>query len=129
MKIKTDFVGMALSIGCIIHCLLLPIVLPLLPMIGFAVDHDSHFHIILSAIITLVAIIALVPGYTKHHFIIPLFLATIGIFFIVGAGVLESSYHDYKITLVTVFGSLLITTAHYINHRCLCSCEHHECGN
>jgi len=124
---KIDKIGTALSVGCAVHCILMPIVLPLLPMLGFLVGHDSYFHLILAAIITGVAAIALIPGYLKHRFILPLASASLGIIIVIGMGVLEHITHSPLIILVTIFGSGLIINGHYFNHKYSCKCEHHKC--
>jgi len=122
-----DKIGMALSIGCAIHCVLTPIVLPLLPMLGFLIGHDGHFHLILSAVITGVAALALIPGYRKHKMWGPIISAWMGIVTIIVMGVLEYYTHSPLIMICTIIGSCFIIVGHYFNHKYLCKCEHHRC--
>ena len=123
---KLDKIGMVLSAGCAIHCILVPIVLPLLPMIGFAFGHDSHFHLILAAVITGVACFALIPGYLKHRSYGPIIIATCGIGIIVATGIMERYSESIMITACTIMGSLFVIIGHYFNHKFVCKCKNHK---
>lgn len=126
MKTKTnlDFLGMILSFGCVIHCLLLPIIIPLLPSIGFVFGHDSYTHLILSVAISIIAVFALIPGYFKHKVQFPIVIASFGIIVIISMGVLERHTESMVITATTIVGSILVIIGHYLNHKYSCSCEH-----
>ena len=124
---KLDTLGVILSIGCMLHCLLLPIILPTLPLLGFAIGHDGYFHLVLSVLIVGVASLALLPGYYKHKSFMPIKLGTIGIVILISAGILETIIEsNIMITLITVIGSIFVTSAHIINHKILCKCSHHD---
>jgi hypothetical protein len=122
-----DRIGVWLSFGCLIHCILLPIILPLLPLLGFLFHHDAAFHLILGAGIACVAIFALVPGVFKHHNSLPLVLGFVGVGFIAAGGLAELSSAEvwWKTTLITCCGSGLLITAHYLNHKYRCKLGHH----
>ncbi len=126
METKLDKLGMILSIGCMIHCMLMPIMLPLLPAIGFAFGHDYQFHLVLAFIIGAIAIVALIFGHRKHGMGTPFVIAIPGIILL-----FAMAYSEYLgvnsaiVTIVTVEGSLLIAVAHYFNHKYLCACKHH----
>jgi len=124
----TDKLGIFLSFACVLHCILLPIILPLLPFIGFAFDHNGLFHVYLSIIIVAIACITLMPGYLKHHNPEPLGLAFIAACILILSGIIEMKIgHTLQITLATVAGSCSMIWAHYTNHKNLCACEHHKC--
>ena len=122
-----DKIGRVVSFGCMIHCILTPIVLPLLPMMGFLVGYDSHFHLILSGVITLIAGLALIPGYFKHRVSKPLAIGIAGIITIIGCGFIEHIEPTNPYVLpTTIYGSALIILSHYLNHKLACKCEHHN---
>jgi len=126
MNSKLDKIGMVVSIGCAIHCIITPFIIPLLPMIGFVFGHDSHFHLILAGIIVVIAILALVPGYLKHRMWGPIMSAWIGITIIIVMGVIEHYTESIMITITTIIGSMFVMTGHYFNHKYTCRCKHHE---
>jgi len=122
-----DKVGSVLSIGCAVHCILTPIIIPLLPMLGFFIGHDGYFHLILSALIVGIAALALIPGYLKHHNLAPIISASIGIVLIVSMGIFEHFTESILVIVPTIVGSSLIVLGHYLNHLSKCECEHHQC--
>lgn len=122
-----DKCGVILSVGCLIHCVLLPIILPLLPLLGFVVGHDGKFHLFLSAIIVSTAVMALIPGYLKHKRALPLFFGFWGVSFILVGGVAELFDKDNFNTIIpTMIGSCFMVGSHYLNHRFSCLCSHHN---
>ena len=132
MNVKTDKVGMLVSVGCIIHCLLTPILIPILPAAGFIFSHSPFVHGVLVAVIATIALLAFIPGYKKHRNNVPGLLAFIGVGIITCMGALElfseitgNEYEAVPITSVTILGSLIIVYAHYLNHRYICACKHH----
>lgn len=126
-----DRIGVILSIGCMIHCLLLPIILPALPLLGLVFDHESGFHFVLSFIIAGVAALALVPGYKKHGVLNPIIVGFAGVMVLIAGGIVEGMHHQHEVshTVITVFGSILMVSAHIKNHRLSCSCDHHKHGD
>ena len=123
MTINLDRVGQILSIACIFHCILLPVLLPLLPIIGLFVGCGSNFHLILTFFIIGVAFIALVPGYMKHKILIPIAVASIGITCLICALNTKSETAE---TFITIFGGIFLVFGHYTNHKFLCKCQHHN---
>ena len=124
-----DKCGIILSLGCVLHCVLLPIILPLLPLLGFVVGHESHFHLFLGAIIALTAVMALIPGYLKHRKKWPLLYGTIGVASIMCGGIMEMypEIFRYLSVVITVIGSVNMVSAHYLNHKFnSCLCSHHK---
>lgn len=67
----SDKIGIIVSIGCLVHCLLLPIILPILPFFGFAIDHDSNFHLFLSGLILIIAFAAMIPEFLRTYMVRP----------------------------------------------------------
>ena len=128
MTAKTfDKIGVVLSVGCLVHCLLLPLILPLLPLLGFLFKHDGTFHLILGAGIACVALVALVPGALQHHRLLPITLGMYGIVFIAAGGIAELSGREivWRGIVVTCIGSCCLILAHYLNHKYRCHLGRH----
>jgi hypothetical protein len=120
-----DYVGIAMSVLCIVHCVAGPLILFFLPAFATAFLTEEVFvHQVLFGLIILVAIFSFIPGYRLHKQRLPL-----GLF---GAGLILLAFatffaHDISHELEPAFaiiGSLFIVSAHYFNHK---SC-HHSCG-
>ena len=126
-----DRVGIVLSVGCMIHCILLPLILPLLPLLGFMFNHDGWIHLTLWCCITCTAVLALIPGALKHHRAMPLVFGLTGVALLLVGGLAELGSREiwWMTTCVTCCGSALLTMAHYLNHRYKCKLGTHcDCG-
>ena len=122
-----DKLGIFLSIGCIVHCILTPLILPILPLIGFSFKHDGLVHVALSILVVLVAAVSMGLGARKYPSRLPIGLTILGSFLLFYAGLTEVlNGADFLSIVETVVGSTSIITAHYLNHKYLCSCEHHH---
>ena len=120
-----DKVGIALSVGCLIHCIIMPLILPMLPLIGLTFKHGFLFHIIIAAIIGVVAYLAFKSGFKKHGDSLPTLIGAMGVLFLFVGGFLEFLHIDSVAFLTTVAGSASLIFAHYRNHKLSCSCAHH----
>ena len=130
MKIKEriDKIGMGLSLVCLIHCLLLPVLLATIPFIAFL----SFMKLPLTETIMIVfaitnALFAITSNFHKHkNYIVPGF-------FLAGIILLLMNFLAHKFVqtneYVITIGAGLIGVGHIINHK-LCStcptCKDHE---
>lgn len=119
-----DKIGMLLSVGCLIHCILFPLILPMIPLLGFTVEHQAMWHIVLLIPIVIIAIIAFIPGYKKHKLAEILVTAFVGIICLIISGIMELV--DVDSHALTVLGSINLVLAHYLNHKHSCKCDHHH---
>jgi len=122
----SDKVGIALSVGCLVHCVLMPLVLPLIPLIGLTIKHGFVFHIVMALIIAVIAYFAFNVGYLKHGNPIPRIIGSVGVIFLFTGGILEFLHIGSIAFITTLLGSVSLITAHYKNHKYSCSCEHHH---
>ena len=116
-KPLADRVGVAASVACLIHCLLLPLAVPLLPLLAGIVDTES-VHAGLLVFLALCAVFAFVPGYRAHRTILVPAVGGVGIALLAG-GVLA---HDVAMlegldTPLTVVGGLVLIGTHLANLR------------
>ena len=112
-RINWDFMGMATSIACAIHCAILPLVITSLPIFGINIVNNSSFEWMMIGIAFMVGCYALAHGYHRHHKNMrPLLLFTTGFIFLI----LKQFFytHEYLFLLPAVS---FILCAHFLNFR------------
>lgn len=125
-KIRTwaDRLGLCLSLLCLIHCILTPVLLLTIPSVVLLHDDHSHewFHRGLFAILPILAIAAFVPGFLRHRDKRVFYWGLPGIALLaVGVTVFHEQMGPQALT--TIAGSLFLIRAHLLNrHLCAC-CE------
>lgn len=119
-----DNLGMAASTICLIHCLMMPFVITMLPIVGWQCLESTHAHHILAVFVFAFALFAIVPGYLKHRrtgilisTIVGLSLVLIATFFC-GYSLPES----LELPLISA-GNLLLVATHWQNRK-LTACDH-----
>ena len=121
-----DMLGIAASSICLIHCLAMPFVIGLLPVLGWQFLAGKLAHQILAAFVFTFALFAIVPGYLKHHKKPVLISMLIGlglvamVTFVCGTILPES----WELPMITL-GNIMLVITHWHNHH-LASCEHHS---
>ena len=115
-----DRIGITATSLCALHCILLPVLLPALPLLGlsFLADHQwEHFFLIVTAIL---GTFALFSGFRKYHRrIYPFYLLFLGI-------TIYWIKHDFSEALEPFFiilGASLIVAAHVINLKLCNNCK------
>lgn len=115
-----DRIGIAATSLCALHCILLPIILPALPLLGltFLADHTwEHFFLIATAVL---GTIALFSGFKKYHKrLYPFYLLYLGVSIYWIKHDFSEQYEMYFI----IVGASLIVAAHYLNIRLCNSCK------
>src|SRR5699024_4712744 len=121
-----DSLAIGLSGLCLIHCLALPVLIALFPLLSInLIDHESFHQIILVAVIPTTAI-AVISGYRRHHRRRVAVLGATGIAALVYAAFALHAAHAHDMeTWVTVAGGLILASAHVLNYR---HCRHHHCA-
>jgi hypothetical protein len=124
-----DFVGIGLSLICLIHCLTLPVLIAFAPAILRKLPGDDVTHRSLAVAIGLVGVLAFRSGYRMHRrgWLLVLFIAGLALVSVaaaVGGAVLT----EYGEAAITVCGGLLIVAAHLVNHSFCRSCGIRNCG-
>lgn len=115
-----DRIGITATSLCALHCILLPVLLPALPLLGlsFLADHAwEHIFLIITAIL---GSFALFSGFKKYHKrLYPFYLLFLGV-------VIYWIKHDFSEELQPYFilvGASLIVAAHVINLKLCNSCK------
>ena len=115
-KAFLDKVAVALSGLCLVHCLLLPFVVALVPFLGqFG---DDHFHTELLLFVVPVSVIALTVGFRQHGHWEVLFAGTIGLIVLaLGATVVHNAFGSLADRVMTITGSMILALTHFRNFR------------
>lgn len=124
--VLVDRVGATASLLCAVHCMLLPFVLALLPLIGLEFLAGHTFERIFVACAALLASASILTAYRRHHKPHALYLMVPGIVLLLcGVGV-DLDVHLVLHTVAVVCGGLLVASSHITNlvlaHR------HHHAG-
>lgn len=111
---RIDRLGASLSFLCALHCLLQPLLLLALPMVGLSFFLNENLETLFLGGTVVLATFALVMGYRHHRnaWVFP-FLAA-GIVLIVASRIPPLEHFEMPLA---VMGALLITSSHVINLR------------
>lgn len=117
LKYNIDIFGIFLSMACVLHCLLAPIVLLILP-ISKNVLFNENIHKVLLLLMIIICGAAFIKGVLKHKKVNILVFFFIGVLIQICGLVL----HDIKILdvisleiLLTFIGSMMIIYGHFLN--------------
>lgn len=117
-----DYVGMAVSILCVIHCLLLPVAIFVLPSLVSHLWEEDTVHIVLAVFVIVSAALAFGPSYLQHRNKRPLKWMFAGLALVLFAtfAVHDVLGHEWEAPF-SVIGGLMLVRAHWINRR---GCNH-----
>lgn len=118
---KLDTVGACLSFACAIHCVAMPFVITILPLLGLGVLAHSEFDTIMFITTISLASASLCWGTFVHRETRILFLlaAAILLFYVGGFHA-----HDTREAVFVGFGGFCLALGHFINRRLCKSCRH-----
>ncbi|NMP17176.1 MULTISPECIES: MerC domain-containing protein [unclassified Thalassotalea] len=123
-----DRLGITATSLCALHCILLPVLLPVLSLLGLEAwaSHEAE-HMFLFATLVLGSV-ALFSGFKRYHRkIYPFYLLFLGGFIYWHKHSVDESVQP----LMIIVGAVLLVAAHVVNLK-LCnncrSCSDHECG-
>jgi len=125
VKINWDRLGITTSVVCAIHCGLLPVILPVLPLFGVNIVHNSLFEWAMITLAFGIGCYSLYHGFIRHHHSYrPITIFLIGFVFLV----LKQFFHSQEYIFLSIAVPLIIS-AHFINIRFCkknkCSSAHH----
>ena len=128
VRAAADILGAGLSVLCLIHCLVLPVLIAFAPVLLKNLPGDDATHRTLAVVIGLVGFLAFRSGYKVHRRRWLLWLFSLGLLLIsVAAALGEAVLTGYGEAAVTVAGGLLLVTAHLFNQSFCRSCAMKDC--
>jgi hypothetical protein len=111
---RRDALGMLVSLLCLVHCLVAPLLVAAVPALGLGFLAVDGIHVAFAIAVLLMAVIALIPGYRHHRRTSVLALGAAGVFAVaIGATVVDGLAE----TAITALGSGLLIAAHVTNLR------------
>ncbi|MEM1042196.1 MAG: MerC domain-containing protein [Bacteroidota bacterium] len=110
---RLDLAGIVLSVLCLIHCLLLPLV----ATGALAWAASERVHVGLTVVLAVVVLAVALPGYRRHRQPIVLLLLAGGLALLVGAVTLGEGLGEAGETALTVLGSVALVAGHVLNLR------------
>ena len=119
-----DRLGICLSALCVLHCLLTPFAIALIPAFQspafLSTGAHGVFHEGLLIVLPILAILAFVPGFKRHRDARVFYWSVPGLAFLLVATIY---LHDDFVeqAMLSIPGSLLLIRAHWLN-RSLCAC-------
>ncbi|GAC28011.1 MerC domain-containing protein [Brumicola pallidula] len=127
-NVVLDRMGIWTSSICAVHCLLLPILLPLAPLVASSVFAEVWFERMILTFSILVGFAALFVGFHKYHRqLYPLYSLALGGLIYWNKDIFGHEYEPFTIAI----GAFLIVAAHVTNMRLCSSCKtcEDECGS
>lgn len=123
-----DRIGITATSLCALHCIMLPIILPALPLLGFSFLADHSYEHVFLIITAIIGSIAMFSGFKRfHRKLYPFYLLALGV-------IIYWQKHDFSPSVQPYFiivGAFLIVAAHFLNLK-LCKdcveCTASECS-
>ncbi|TDF35703.1 MerC domain-containing protein [Alteromonadaceae bacterium M269] len=115
-----DRVGIWTSSLCALHCLLLPILVPLVPLVAGTFFAEAWFERTILSMSMIIGFWALLSGYQRYHRrLYPLFSLLLGGLIYWNKDMFGEAYEPFTIAI----GAMLIVASHLINLRLCQSCK------
>ena len=121
VRVMWDKIGLGLSGLCLIHCLVLPVVISLMPWMGLIFE-DERVHLLFAAVTVPVALIAFIPGFLRHNLKSVLALGVAGAVLLLLGSVAHDHVGEALAHWFTVLGGILLISGHLRNFRLLSNC-------
>ena len=135
LRIPFDNIGIFVSFLCIIHCMLLPIIISFLPLVGLSLLENELAHKLLIYAALGIAILSFVPGYRIHKRKLVLLIASIGLLFMLVAVLYAGeAWGELAENSLVFIGGCILIVGHIYNktfcRNCLKCDQNHEeeCG-
>lgn len=115
-----DYAGVAASSICLVHCLAMPFVIALLPVVAASLMESDWFHVVLAFTILVFCLMAFIPGYMRHHDRRLIFIGISGVGLVFFATFVARFLwgENVEIAIVTA-GNIVLVAGHLLNRRLL----------
>ncbi len=111
-----DQLAVTLSGLCLLHCLLLPVAIAVLPFLGQV--GEDHLHVQMLIVVLPVSTIALTLGFRRHRDKRIVVWGIAGLLLLaIGGTVVHSLFGIFADRALTISGSITLAITHYWNSR------------
>ena len=123
----SDGAAVSLSMLCMLHCLMLPLILALLPASIALTVGDEAFHLFMVFMVIPLSLFALFFGCKDHQRYRVLVMGSIGLALLLAAILLPHELlGESGEKALTVLGSIIIASGHLLNYK-LCKKSQADC--
>ena len=128
-QLISDKAAISLSFLCVVHCLVLPLAVVLIPSMAALPLQDESFHLWMIFAVIPISIFALTMGCKNHERYQLLIIGGLGLVVLASAALLGHDWLGEELEKAfTVIGAVIIAAAHMWNYRlcqrvneCACS--------
>lgn len=121
-----DLAGVFASSLCMVHCLVMPIILALLPVLARPLMEHDCLHIGLAGFVLFFCVCAYLPGYMKHKDRRLLYVGAAGLALVFFATFQARYWGEIAEVVILTMGNLLIVFGHLLNRYLL---KHQQCNH
>lgn len=110
---RPDATAIVLSLMCLVHCLVLPLAIALIPAATHFLDLPEEVHAMIFFVAVPISAMAVLMGQKRHGLWLPAIIAAMGLI-LIGTG----AFGGLSLLLetgISVVGSLLLLVAHAVN--------------
>ena len=124
---RLDAIAVVLSGVCMLHCLALPLLLTISPILNVTLLSETVFHMLLLVFILPISVIALKIGCRSHKDKLTLVLGAVGLSILT-----ITAFFGHQLfglngeRILTSLGGLILACAHVQNYRC---CRRDNCNH
>jgi hypothetical protein len=121
-----DQVAIALSAVCLVHCLAVPVLVAVLPIAAISFGDGQHFHGLMLWLVVPTSVLGFGLGYRLHRRGDIVAAGAGGVAILATAAVYgHAAWPVAAEASVSVAGSLLLGSAHWLNFRLVRRCHQH----
>lgn len=127
---ELDSLGACVSGICLVHCIAMPFVLAFAPAFAHLLPADEAIHRGLSLLVVGAGLPSFVSGYRRHRKKRSIVGGMLGMAVILASLMFGDRLGSHTAEVgVTLLGSVLLCTAHFVNRTFCRRCVHCEHGN
>ncbi len=121
-----DIAGVLASTLCTIHCVLMPIIMVLLPVIAKPLMQHDFVHVGLAGFVLTFCLMAYVPGYLKHHDKRLIWIGISGVSCVFFATFVARQWGEIVEASIITAGNTILIFGHLLNRKLLAHlrCRH-----
>jgi hypothetical protein len=113
---RLDGIAVLLSWACMVHCLVLPVLVTLFPIVAGSLLEEKYFHIIMLFLILPTSLFALTSGCLRHKDRLTMLLGAVGLSVLTLTALFGHTWFGLLgERLVTTAGGLVLASSHIRN--------------